>query len=268
MPQPVKHRVQRSFPTARREMLARTNPPLATALSIGLLVASGGCKPDDSPFRAENESLKRQITKQESVLTSLQDGTKVMQQQIDLLNQELRDAKKETERAQRETEQARTETKDVAGKLAAQISQTKKLMDDVQRAAAAQAASAVRAEDKGGQSEEFPRTLALVAKATEEALARNGYAVKVGVRMEQKAIYVTERKVSAPASLEASGFRNQFLVSLATLPTNVTRLTVKAEFEKLAQGNRILTASPDEAAEIERRLIAEINKSVSSQTKL
>ncbi len=228
----------------------------------------GGCKPDESPLKAENDTLRRQLSKQESVLNSLQDGTKVMQQQIDLLNQELRDAKKETERAQHETEQARNETKEVAAKLAAQISQTKKLTEEVQRTAAAQAASTVRSEDKGGQSEEFPRPLAQVAKAAEEALARNGYALRVSVRLEQKAIYVTERKVSPPASLESSGFRNQFLVSIQALPTSIIRVTVKAEFEKLAQGNRILPASPDEAAEIERRLIAEINKTVSSQTKL
>lgn len=268
MPQPVKHRADRSF----RSLVLREGRLDACAPRVVVLVLAGltlaGCKPDDSPFKAENEALRRQIAKQESVLNSLQDGTKVMQQQIDLLNQELRDAKKETERAQRETEQARTETKDVAAKLAAQITQTKKLTDEVQRTAAAQAASTVRSEDKGGQSEEFPRPLAQVAKATEEALARNGYALKVSVRLEQKAVYVTERKISAPASLEASGFRNQFLVSIQALPTNVTRLTVRAEFEKLAQGNRILTASPDEAAEIERRLIAEINKSVSAQTKL
>ncbi len=227
-----------------------------------------GCKPDDSPLKAENEGLRRQVTRQESVLNSLQDGTKVMQQQIDLLNQELRDAKKETERAQKEVEQARAETKEVGAKLAAQLTHAKKLTDEVQRTAAVQAATTVRAEDKGGQSEEFPRALALVAKAAEEALARNGYALKVSVKLEQKAVFVTERKVSAPASLEASGFRNQFLITIQSLPTNTTRLNVKAEFEKLAQGNRILTASPDEAAEIERRLIAEINKSVSSQTKL
>ena len=36
------------------------------------------------------------------MVTSLQDGNKVMQQQIDLLNQELRDAKKSAESAKAE----------------------------------------------------------------------------------------------------------------------------------------------------------------------
>jgi len=62
--------------------------------AIALCFSASSCKPDDSPFKAENESLRKQLAKQESVVTSLQDGNKGMQQQIDLLNQELRDARK------------------------------------------------------------------------------------------------------------------------------------------------------------------------------
>lgn len=58
-----------------------------------LFLVLSGCNPDDSPIRADNEVLKKQVARQESLLSSLQDGNKVMQQQIDLLNQELRDAK-------------------------------------------------------------------------------------------------------------------------------------------------------------------------------
>ena len=65
--------------------------------AIALCLSVSSCKPDDSPFKAENESHRKQLAKQESVVTSLQDGNKVMQQQIDLLNQELRDAKKSAE---------------------------------------------------------------------------------------------------------------------------------------------------------------------------
>jgi hypothetical protein len=42
---------------------------------------------------------------------------------------------------------------------------------------------------------------------------------------------------------------------------------VKAEFEKLAQGGRILSVSTEETAEIERRLIGEISKALSSPGK-
>lgn len=221
------------------------------------------CKPDDSPLRIENENLRKQVAKQESVVVSLQDGNKVMQQQIDLLNRELRDAKKEAERAE-------TEVKILTAKLEAQTAEARKLAALVQRTAAtnAQASQNLRVDEKGAQVEELPRPLAAVSKAAEEALARHGYTVKVSVKTDQKAVYVTERKVSAPASLEVAGFRNQYLVSLQALPSNVTRLSVKAEFEKLAQGGRALAVSPEETAEIERRLIAEISKAVSSPNKL
>ncbi len=76
-------------------------------------------------------------------------------------------------------------------------------------------------------------------------------------------MYVTERKSMPPASLEQSGFRNQYLISLQGLPTG-TRLSVRADFEKLAQGNRVLPAGPDEIAEIEHRLISEIGKALST----
>jgi hypothetical protein len=42
---------------------------------------------------------------------------------------------------------------------------------------------------------------------------------------------------------------------------------VKAEFEKLAQGGRILSVSPEETAEIERRLIGEVSKALAAPSK-
>ncbi|ALA60103.1 hypothetical protein [Nitrospira moscoviensis] len=228
------------------------------ALSCCVLLTS--CKPDDSPFRAENDALKKQVAKQESLLSSLQDGNKVMQQQIDLLNQELRDAKKATEAAKSETQQL-TEL------LEAQLAQTKRMSAEAQRTAAAQAAQSLKIEDKGAQADQFPRPLPAVAKVVEEALARNGYQVKVSLRTDQKAVYVTERKVSNPASLEVAGFRNQYLIALQALPGNVTKLSVKAEFEKIAQGGRILSVSAEETAEIERRLIGEISKALEAPSK-
>ncbi len=249
------------------EDLDRGRTPLVTASGILVLICwaivSAGCKPDDSPLKEENATLRKQAAKQESVIVSLQDGNKVMQQQIDLLNQELREAKKGTERVE-------AERKALAAKLDAQVADNRKLVAESDRQAAmkAQASQTLRVEDKGGQSEELPQPLAAVSKAVEEALARNGYVVKVGVRTDQHAVYVTQRKVSAPASLEVPGFRNQYLVSLQTLPTKGTRLSVKAEFEKMAQGNRILAAAPEETAEIERRLIAEISKAAAALGKI
>ena len=228
--------------------------------AIALCVFASGCKPDDSPFKAENESLRKQLAKEESVVASLQDGNKVMQQQIDLLNQELRDAKKSTE-------SAKADAKAAADDLAIQAAQTKKLSADVQKIATAQAAQTIYVEEKGTQTEDIPRPLSSVAKSAEDALGRNGYRIKVSIKTDQKAIYVTERKVSPPVSLEVAGSRNQYVLSIHALPSNVTRLNVKADFEKLAQGGRILSVSAEEVAEIERSLIREINKALSSPSK-
>ena len=227
---------------------------------IALCVLVSSCKPDDSPFKAENESLRKQLAKQESVVTSLQDGNKVMHQQIDLLNQELRDAKQSAERAKAEANAA-------AADLAIQTVQVKKLSADVRKTSAAHAAQTIHVEEKGTQTESIPRPLSTVAKTVEEALGRNGYHIKVSIKTDQKAVYVTERKVSPPISLEVPGSRNQYVLSLHALPANITKLNVKADFEKLAQGGRILSVSAEEVAEIERSLIREINKALGSPTK-
>jgi regulator of replication initiation timing len=243
---------------------------LAPLFSLAVLSWCVGCAPDESPFRQENENLRKQLAKQESVLNSLQDGNKVMQQQIDLLNQELRDAKKQAEHAQAEAKALQTEAKALGTKLDSQLAESKKLSGEIQRTAAkaAQATDNIRVEEKGAQIEDLPRPLSAVGKAAEEALARNGYRVKVSVKTDQKTIYVTERKVTTPTSLETSGSRNQYVVSLQAMPSNVTRLSVKADFERLAQGGRILAVDAEETAEIERRLIAEIGKAVASPSKL
>ncbi len=125
--------------------------------AIALCVLASSCKPDDSPFKAENESLRKQLAKQESVVTSLQDGNKVMHQQIDLLNQELRDAMKSAQ-------SAKAEAKVASADLAVQAAQAKKLSADVQKTVAAQAAQTIHVEEKGTQTEDIPRPLSTVAK--------------------------------------------------------------------------------------------------------
>ncbi|MDA2911309.1 hypothetical protein MYX04_10305 [Nitrospiraceae bacterium AH_259_D15_M11_P09] len=47
-----------------------------------------------------------------------------------------------------------------------------------------------------------------------------------------------------------------------------TPLRVRADFEKIAQGNRVLHAGAKEIAEIERRLIAEIGKALAAPGKV
>src|SRR5579884_1514161 len=216
-----------------------------------------GCQPDESPLKVENENLRKQVEKQESVILSLQDGNKVMQQQIDLLNKELREAKEQVERVM-------TERTTLTAQLDEQEGKTKKLTAEAQRIAdrAASLAQALRIDEKGGVSEEVSQSMTAVTKAAEEALNKHGYAVLLSVKTEQKAAYVTERKVSEPASLEVPGFRNQYLIAIHAVSPTRTRITVKADFERMAQGHRILPAGSEETTEIERRLIAEIGKSM------
>ena len=225
-----------------------------------LSLSTPACTPDESPLKAENDTLKKQMTKQESLLSSLQEGNKVMQQQIDLLNQELRDEKKPAESAKEETQQ-------ISNQLEVQLDQAKRMTAEVKKAALAHAARNIKVDDKGAQFETLPRPLAPLTEVVEAALARNGYRVKVGIKTEQKAVYVTERKVSNPTSLEVAGFRNQYVIALEALPANVTKLSVKADFEKVAQGGRILSVSPEETADIERRLISEIGKALEAPSK-
>lgn len=218
-----------------------------------------GCQPDESPLKNENDTLRKQLAKQESVVISLQEGNKVMQQQIDLLNRELREAKQQVERVL-------TERTTLTRQLDAEETKNRKLSTETQRVSekasqlGQQLSQALRVDDKGGISEELPHPLWTVAKAVEEALAKNGYAVRVSIKIDQKAVYVTERKISAPASIEVAGFRNQYLISMQALSSGSTRLAVKADFERMVQGSRVLAAGPEETSEIERRLIGEIRK--------
>jgi F0F1-type ATP synthase membrane subunit b/b' len=241
-------------------MWQRSGPFIALPIVLPALLALAGCKPDDSPFRAENDALKKQLAKQESLVTSLQDGNKVMQQQIDLLNQEIRDAKKAAE-------SAKAEAKSAADQLDQQLIQARKLTADIKKTAVEQAAQNIHIEQKGAQFEDLPRPLSAVTKTVEEALARNGYQVRVSIKADHKAVIVTDRKVSNPVSLEVAGFRNQYVIAVQAQPLNVTRLSVKAEFEKLAQGGRILSVSAEETAEIERRLIGEVSKALAAPSK-
>jgi len=236
---------------------------LATVTRLTLLAGAAflttGCDPDASPLKSENELLRKQKREQESAIVLLQKENTGMQRQIERLTKDLKDAKIETERSE-------AERRALAAMLDSQVVENKKLTAEAHRLAEkkTQIAQSLRVEDKGSQSEDLPKPLEAVCKAAEEALARNGYVVKVRIKTDLKAVYVTERKISAAASIELSGFRNQYLLSLQPLPSNTTRLNVKADFEKIARGGRILTASPEETAEIEQRLIAEIGKSLAS----
>jgi hypothetical protein len=227
--------------------------PWSLGIWAVLVIVTAGCVPDDNSIRVENEALKKQVAKQEILLNSLLDGHKVMQQQIDLLNQELRDAKSTTEAT-------KTEAKQQIEQLELQLAEAKRMM-------ATQMTESLKVEEKGAQSDTLPRPMPTVAKVVEDALARNGYQMKVSVKTDQRAVYVTERKISNPTTLEVTGSRNQYLISLQALPDSLTKVGVKAEFERVAQGGRILSVSREETSEIEHRLINEINKALANPAK-
>jgi len=85
-------------PDRSRSDLRSLSTLIGPILLIIVAASASGCNPDESPpFKEENERLRKQAVKQESVIVSLQEGNKVMQQHIDLLNRELREAMKETE---------------------------------------------------------------------------------------------------------------------------------------------------------------------------
>ncbi len=227
-----------------------------------LLVA---CQPDESPLRSEIATLKKQLTKQEAVIRALQGGSTVMQQQIDLLNGELREAQDNTKAAEAEGVSLSSTVQSLA-------TQNDTLKKQVQWARAKSAriteAIKVKVHEQGAQSHDLPYPLSAASKATEAALAGNSYTLRVRANTGRMAVYVTDRKVSKPASLEVAGFRNQYVVSLYVLSSKGTRVKVNAEFEKTSQGGRIMPTTPEEKAEIERRLIEEIKKKLAIPVKL
>ncbi|TLY18074.1 MAG: hypothetical protein E6K67_07740, partial [Nitrospirae bacterium] len=133
----------------------------------------------------ENERLREQVAKQESMVSSIQDGNKFLQEQTRVLTQEVREAKKEAVRLEAERKAAAT-------KLEAQLLENRKLSRDNQLMTAkkGQAEQILRVEDKGSQSEELARSLVAVCKVVEEVLGRNGYSVRVSMKTDQRAVYV------------------------------------------------------------------------------
>lgn len=246
---------------------------LKSVLLTGTSLALLGCPPDDSPLREENQRLQKQIVKQESVLDSLQEGNKVMQQQIDLLNQEFRDKKQEGDQELQAVQQTNNiltrERKKLTSKIESLEKGNRKLTADVDwlRRQRAQIRKTLHVEDEDTQSEELLHSFLIVFKAVDEALARNGYAIKASMATDQKGAYVTERKVSAPTSLELSGFRNQYVVIVEKLGQGKTKVSVKADFEKIGERGAILEANQDEMSEIELRLLNEVRRSLEGSGK-
>lgn len=251
---------------------------IAVAMLLLFLTA---CPQDNSGLQEENIQLKKQVNKLESVIHSLQEGNKIMQQQIDLLNQEarktaesyeeqLRDAKTTHQEQLRDAQAKMAELKNGPKKDVARIKtleqENRKLAGETKwlRSQRDQMRKTLTLQQIGGQTQELPFSFSSVSQIIEDALTKNGYSILSSMQTDQKAIYITDRKTSLPPSLELSGFRNQYLLSIEKGPSDHTIVWVRAEFEKLSKNGQMFSAPQSEITEIELRLIQEIHQALSN----
>ena len=97
---------------------------------------------------------------------------------------------------------------------------------------------------------------------TQATIAKNGYRILARMQTDLKTVYLTNRKISPPSSLELTGFRNQYLLTIEKTSPVQSTIWVKADFEKYAQNSQILNAGKNEIANIELRLIQKIQQSI------
>ena len=226
------------------------------------------CPQDQTALQGETLQLKKQAAKLESVIQSLQDGNKVLQQQIDRLNQESRETAASYEAQLEESQSQITQLTNVPKKDVATIQSLEKKNTKLQRDAQwlrsqrDHMRKSLIIQQIGGQSHELPFTFSAVSTIMEESFTKNGYTILSTMQTDQKAIYITDRKTSLPPSLELSGFRNQYLAMIEKGPGDQTIIWVRAEFEKLSRNGHIFAAPQAELADIELRLIQEIHQTL------
>ncbi len=247
--------------------LFRLRLAFVAALCLILLTA---CPQDQTALQGETLQLKKQTAKLESVIQSLQEGNKVLQQQIDRLNQEAREAAASYETKLREaheqiTQLTNTPKKDM-GTIQSLEKKITKLQNDANwlRSQRDHMRKSLVIQQIGGQAHELPFSFSSVSTIMEDALTQNGYTMLSTMKTDQKAIYITDRKTSLPPSLELSGFRNQYLAMIEKGPGDHTTIWVRAEFEKLSRNGHIFAAPQAEIADIELRLIQEIHQTLTT----
>ncbi len=235
---------------------------------VPCLLMLTACPQDQTALQGETLQLKKQTAKLESVIQSLQEGNKVLQQQIDRLNQEGRETAASYEAKIQEaqsqiTQLSKAPKKDVATIQSLEKKNTK-LQRDAQwlRSQRDHMRKSLIIQQIGGQSHELPFTFSAVSTIMEESFTKNGYTILSTMQTDQKAVYITDRKTSLPPSLELSGFRNQYLAMIEKGPADHTTIWVRAEFEKLSRNGHIFAAPQAELADIELRLIQEIHQTL------
>jgi len=204
-----------------------------------------------------------------------------MQQQIDLLNQEARKTAESYEEKLRDAEATHQEQlRDAQTKMAELVNGPKKDLAKIKlleqenrklegetkwlRSQRDQMRKSLTLQQIGGQTQELPFSFSSVSNIIEDALTKNGYSILSSMQTDQKVVYITDRKTSLPPSLELSGFRNQYLLSIEKGPSDHAILWVRAEFEKLSKNGQMFSASQSEITDIELRLIQEIHQALSN----
>ncbi len=249
--------------------------------SILLITASVfllGCPPDNTPLLKENEELTKQAIKKDSMLKTLEEGNRVLQEQINRLSQELREKERTfTQQLESIKESGHTLTNDnqqltlKAARLTKEkvkLSQEKQKLNqekqklkrdnDWLRRQRDIFRQSLKTDIKNAKSQLLTSALRAAVSATTQALSQHGYALLGNMATDQRAFFITERKTSISKSIELPGFRNQYVVVLEATTATITSLRVKAFYEKLGGGGKLLEVGPKEISEIEGRLIQAI----------
>ncbi len=233
---------------------------------MGWFLLFTGCPQDQSPVQEENARLKKQVAKLESVIKSLQEGNKVMQQQIDLLNQESRALQdsygQEVNKLKEELNQLTNAPQKNSTRLRSLEKEVQKLRGEGKwlRTQRDKMRKSLSIQHIGGQAFEVPHPYTSIPGVTQEALTKNGYTILSTMQTDTKAVFITDRKTSLPPSLELSGFRNQYYVMIEKSQSRHSIVWIRAEFEKLSHKGHIFSAPHSEVAETELRLLQEIQQ--------
>ncbi len=244
-------------------------------LACALLTA---CQPDHTPLVEENERLNKQVAKQETMMVTIQDGNRVLQEQIDRLNRELRDNEEafvqRLERAHQTEQGLSTKNHNLLQQIGTLTKDNRSLTLESQRL------KAENTKHKGDarwlrkqreiiqqslqtslpmvEAQRLPHPLRDVTQATSQALAQHGYAVLARMATDKKAVFVTERKTLPAPSIELPGYRNQYVVELAAQPNKQTDITVMAQYETVEPGKKIPDVDDKDVSVIEHRFIQAI----------
>jgi hypothetical protein len=243
------------------------------ALLVCLIPLLQGCPQDKTPqLEEENAELKKLAAKLESMIITLQEGNRVLQEQIDRLNQELREKQQEQDNrlksAQETGKDLTTERQALAQQVAELTKENQKLQNDTQwlRRQRELFRDSMTTLTHGAKAQTFTTGLSPMIEATKQALLRHGYSTLAKMATDQKAVFVTERKTSASPSLELPGFRNQYILILESAGQQATTLKIKAQYEKISQDGKTLGVNDSEIADIELRMIRAVEEVLQEST--